>query len=434
MNVRVEQAGPCRRDLHIEIPADQVSAEFGVVVAEYGKYARVPGFRPGKAPRDLVLRRYAKEIRQEVKDRLVPRAYQEAVKEHKLQTVTVLDVKEQALENQRPFQFTVQLDVAPEFNLPVYKGIEVKAQPVEVKPEDVERTIENLRTQAGKFVDVTGQPAKAGDLIQVDYTGTLDGQSVEVVAPKAAGLGQGKDFWVIADPEHSFLPGFAEALVGGTIGETRTIPVTFPEGFTEAALAGRTASYQATIKAIRERQPAALDAEFLKTLKADSEAALRERVQKELQEMREAQEERRRRGEIIQYLLKNTALEVPESLLARETYQEVNDIVKESQQRGMAGDELETRKEEIFEAATRSATEKVKLRYVLRKIADEEKVQVQPEELDRQILGLARSYQVAPDKLRADLEKRGALPRVADDIRLNKALDVLVAQAAVTPA
>ena len=434
MNVRVEQAGPCRRDVHIEIPADDVAKEFNEVVEAYGKFARVPGFRPGKAPRELVVRRFGKDIKQEVKDRLVPKAYQEAVKANNLQAVTVLDVKEETLETGRPFAFTVQLDVAPEFNLPVYKGIEIQAKAVELKEEDVESTITNLRNQAGRYSDVTGQPVRAGDLAQVDYEGTLDGQPVEGLAPKAAGIGQGKDFWVMADAENSFLPGFGEALVGGSIGETRTIPVTFPAGFTAEALAGKTASYQATIKGIRERQPAELNEEFFKTLRVESLDGLRDRVRSELKEMREAAEERRRRGEVIQYLLKNTALEVPESLLARETYQEVNEIVQQSQQRGMASDDLETRKEEIFEAATRSATEKVKLRYVLRKIAGEEKVEVSADEMDRQIKGLALQYRVPAEKLKADLASRNALGRVEDDIRLNKALDLLVAAASIKPA
>lgn len=434
MNARVEQAGPCRRDVHIEIPAEDVSKEFNEVVAAYGKFAKVPGFRPGKAPRELVVRRFGKDINQEVKDRLLPKAYHEAVKEHNLQTVTVLDVKEQTLETGKAFAFTVMLDVAPDFNLPVYKGIEVQARPVEVKAEDVEETITNLRNQAGRFVDVTGRAVKAGDLAQVDYEGQLDGKSIESLAPKAAGLGQGKDFWVMADAENSFLPGFGEALVGASVGDQRAIEVTFPEGFTEAALAGRKTVYQTTIKAVRERVPAALDETFLKTLRVDSEDGLRERVKSELLEMRQAGEERHRRGTIIEYLLKNTALEVPESLLARETYQEVNDLVQQSQQRGMAGDELETRKEEIFEAATRSATEKVKLRYVLRKIAETEKVEVTPAEMEAQLQGLARQHRIPVEKLKADLAGRNGLGRVEDDIRLNKALDLLVAAANVKPA
>ena len=434
MNVRVEQAGPCRRDVHIEIPAEDVAKEYNEVVAAYGKFAKVPGFRPGKAPRELVVRRFGKDIKQEVKDRLVPKAYQEAVKAQKLEAVTVLDVKEETLEADRPFAFTVQLDVAPEFNLPVYKGIEIQAKPVEVKEEDVESTIENLRTQAGRFIDTTGQPVKAGDLVQVDYVGTLNGQPVEGLAPKAAGIGEGKDFWVMADADNSFLPGFGEALVGASIGDQRTVPVTFPAGFTVAPLAGQTAEYQATVKGIRERQPAELNEEFFKTLRVESLEGLRDRVRSELKEMREANEDRRRRGEVIQYLLKNTALEVPESLLARETYQEVNELVQQSQQRGMASDDLETRKEEIFEAATRSATEKVKLRYVLRKIAAAESVTVSADEMDRQIKGLALQYRMAAEKLKADLASRNALGRVEDDIRLNKALDLLVAAATIKPA
>ena len=122
MNIRVESAGQCRRTVFVEVPADLVKNEFGEVVQAYSQYAKIPGFRPGRAPRDLVRKRFAKEIAQEVKERLVPRAYQEAVKQQNIQTVAVLDVKEDPIEDGQPFSFTVVVDVTPEFPLPDDKG------------------------------------------------------------------------------------------------------------------------------------------------------------------------------------------------------------------------------------------------------------------------------------------------------------------------
>ena len=179
MNIRVESAGQCRKNVFVEVPADLVKNEFGEVVQAYSQYAKIPGFRPGRAPRDLVRKRFAKEIAQEVKERLVPRAYQEAVKQQNIQTVAVLDVKEDPIEDGQPFSFTVVVDVTPEFPLPDYKGLKIEGKKIEISEEDVDSTIKRLQDQGGRYDDVTGRAVQTGDLVQVDYEGTIDGQPVE---------------------------------------------------------------------------------------------------------------------------------------------------------------------------------------------------------------------------------------------------------------
>ena len=126
MNVRIETAGPCRREVHIEVPADRVTSAFAEVVQAYSEVAKIPGFRPGKAPRDLIRRRFQKEIATEVKERLIPAAYQEAMRQEKIETIAVLDVKEKELAEAQPFAFTITLDVQPSFDLPTYKGLAVE--------------------------------------------------------------------------------------------------------------------------------------------------------------------------------------------------------------------------------------------------------------------------------------------------------------------
>jgi trigger factor len=260
----------------------------------------------------------------------------------------------------------------------------------------------------------------------------VEGRAIEELAPKAAGLGKGKDFWMIADNENSFLPGFAEGLVGANVGEKRQVFVDFPADFPEAAVAGKKATYFTDVKGVREKKPAQLDESFLKSLAVDSEQTLRSRVKADLQRMREGAEKRRQTGEMIQFLLKNTALDVPESVLAQETRNEVYDIVQQTTYSGASKEEIEGRKEEIFDAATRTATERVKLRYILRRIAGLEKVEVQKGELDGRIALLAQQRGVPADKLRADLEERRTLGRIEEEIRLNKTLDLLLEQAKLT--
>ncbi len=432
MNIRVENTGICRKTVHIELPADEVSKELETVLASYAKMARVPGFRPGRAPRGLIQRRYAREINQEVKERLIPRSFQQAIKQEKIETVAVLDVKEEELEEGRPFVFTVMLDVAPDFTLPSYTGIEIAGQKVEVSDGDVESTILRLRKDSGQYQDVTGRGVQKADMVQIDYEGTLDGQPLETVAPAASGLGKGKDFWMIADSENSFLPGFGEGLIGAKVGETREVAVEFPSDFPERSVAGKKAQYTAKVNMVRENIPAELNEAFLQSLAVGTVEDLRERVKRELTGMREASEHRRQLGEIVRYLLANTQLDVPESVVAQETKNEVYDLVRQSTHGGMSSDDIEQHKEELFDAATRTATDKVKLRYVLRRIAAAEKVESTRQELDRRIARMAMEYQMPENRFRADLEKRQVMGKIEEEVRLNKTLDMLLEKAKVT--
>ena len=432
MNIRVETAGPCRRELHIEVPAEQVDLTFAEVTKAYASVAKIPGFRPGKAPRDLIRRRYQKEIVAEVKERLIPAAYQEAIQKEKLETVTVLDVKEKELAESHPFAFSIVLDVQPSFELPAYKGMAVEGQKVEVTDQDVDDVLKNIREQNARYEEVAGRALAQGDLAQIDYTGQLDGQPVETVAAKAKGMGEGKDFWLMADEQNEFLPGFAAGLYGAQVGETRTVTVDFPADFVEPSLAGKKAVYTVTVKAIREKKLPEIDDEFIKAVGADSVAALKERVQKDLVQMREDNEKRRQQNEIARLLLEKTALDLPESVLQEETRQQVYEMVRQSQSRGTSKEDIENRKEELFDTAGKTAADKVKLRYVLRRIAREEKIDCTSAEVEARVAMLARSWGVALEKVKADLQKRNALSQVREDVILGKTLEWLREQASVT--
>lgn len=432
MNIRVESSGPCRREVHIEVPVEKVRETFEEISSAYARQARIPGFRPGRAPKELIRRRYQKEIAGDVKEQLIPQAYQTAVKQEKLATVAVLDVKEQTLDESQPFAFTVIVDVAPDFALPTYKGIQLQRKAISVEEKDIDEVLTNIREQNARYEDVAGRPLQLGDLVQIDYDGVCEGRSIEEMAPNAKGLGQGRDFWLMADEQNEFLPGFAKALVGANIGERREFHVDFPADFPEKALAGRKAGYFVTVKAVREKRLPELDSDFLKGVGVESIEDLRKRVREDLLQLRERNENRRLQGEIVRHLLESTSLDVPESILQEETRQTVYDLVRQNQQRGVSADQIESHKEELFDSATKSATEKVKLRYILRRIAAEENITIEEQEVDARIRALAAGWGVPADKLRADMEKREALGQVREEVLMNKVLSRLLEQAVIS--
>lgn len=434
MNIRIESTGPCRKQLTIEVPAEDVGKEFSEMVNLYAGSVRIPGFRPGKAPRELVKRKFSKDIHEEVKGRLVPRGYQEAVKKEKLEAVTILDVKENELKEGQPFSFSITVDVAPDFELPTYKGLKLESKVAEVADADVDNVIKNIREQNVKYHDVAGRAVQAGDMVQVDFEGTCEGKAFKEVSEKAASLGSAKDFWVIADAENEFLPGFGAGLVGANAGEQRQVSVKFPEDFAEQSVAGKTAAYDVKLKAIREKQLPPMDEEFFKSLGVESEAALRERIRKDMTQMRADHERQRLEGEILKQLSGAVKFEVPASVLAEETQQAVYDLVRSNTNRGIGKDEIEANKDKLIGAASQSAEERIKTRYILRKIAAAEGVAPTEDEINQRIVELAQRYRVAPDKFQKDLEDNNRLGQVADEVRLMKTISWLYDNATIQTA
>lgn len=430
MKVKVEQSGGCRRVIHVEVPKERVATEYRDVIAAYAKSARIPGFRPGRAPLALVERTFAKDILQETRERMVPRCYHEVLAQEKLEPVAVVDVKEEGLAKDRDFFFDVVVDVAPTFEVPEYRGIALKRQAVEVSDAQVDEAISRLRDRMATFADVA-RPIQKSDLAQVDFDGTCDGKSLSELAPEAPGLGSGKDFWMmIQEPE--LLPGMTVGLVGASAGETRTVSVDFPSDFRVPALAGRKAQYTVLVKAVREKSLPPIDAEFLKMLQAESEDDLKARIRADLQRNAESEERRRLRNEVVGHLLRETKMDdLPRALVEEEARSIVQDIVYENTMRGATKEQIEERKDDILNVATQSSAERVKLNHILRRIAERENIVVEDREVDYQVGLMAGRQRVQPAQMRAELEQRGALEHIRRDIRSSKTLDFLLEQAQV---
>lgn len=432
MNIRIEKAGPCRREVHIEVPADHVRIAFDEVASSYSRHAKIPGFRPGRAPRDLIRRRFQKEIADDVKERLISEGYQAALKQEKFTTVAVLDVREQGLDEGQAFSFSLVLDIAPEIELPAYKGIALTRNVAEVTEKDVENVVESLREQQGHFDDATTRPVQLGDMVQIDYSGVIEGQPIEERAPDAKGMGAGKDFWLMADEQNQFLPGFANGLLGAAVGERREIAVDFPADFSSSALAGKKATYVAQVKSIREKKLPEINEEFLKNVGVSSVDELHTRIREDMKKFRIREEDRRLRGEVVKHLIEKATFDAPESVLQEETRQEVYDLVRRTQQSGITADEIEGKKEELFDNATRNATEKVKLRYMLNRIAKEENITASDRDVDDRIRSLAAQWGVPAEKLRADFVKRKAMEDVRSDVLMDKTLTLLMEHSVIT--
>ena len=430
MQISVEDMGACRKILRIEIPADEVDTVYDEVMSEYARYAKVPGFRSGKVPPNVVRTRFGKQIREEVKQRLIPKGYRAAVEETQVNPVAVIEVDNEDVRAKEPFTFRVTCDVAPDFAVPEYVGLPVTMENAPVTEEEVDREIEGLLERFATYEDVDRAVA-AGDLAQIDYRGVIDGEPLSTIAPDAEGLGEGEDFWIHAG-EHAMIPEMGEALIGAAQGEERTIEVTFPDNFAAPSLQGRQATYTFTVKLVREKVLPPLDEERLKAFGAESESALRSQVSEALADMRARMDERNMRNQIIGRLLSTTDFELPESVVQEETRNAIYDMVSDISRRGATEGQIEERKSQLFDAASRSAGDKVKIRFILARIAQEEEIETEPAEIEARLAILAQQAGQSPDEFRAELQKRDQLDNLALDVRFEKTLDFLLKKANVT--
>lgn len=423
MNVTVENLAPCKKLVRVEVESQKVDETFGSVMKDFQKQASLPGFRPGKAPLDMVLRKYEKDIEDEVKRKLISDSYRKAMKEQKLEVIGYPDIEEIQFAKGQALQFAATVETAPDFELPEYKGIPVKREIRSVTNEDVERALDTLRQQQVDFKTVE-RPAQTGDMAVVNYTGTCDGKPVTDTAPTAKGLTEQKNFWVELQA-NSFIPGFADQLLGAKAGDKRTVNVDFPADFVTPQLQNKKGVYEVEVVEIKEKVLPAVDEAFAKSFGAESVEKLREGVKRDLENELTFSLNKNVRGQLIRSLLDRVNFELPETTVSQETRNVVYDIVRENQKRGISRELIEQQKDEIYSAAANGAKERVKAAFVMQKIAEKENIKVGQEDVARRVSQLAAMYQIPAEKFVKDLQKRNGVVEIYDQLVNEKVVDFL---------
>jgi trigger factor len=423
VNVTVENLAPCKKLMRVEIEAQKVDETFDTITKDFQRKARLPGFRPGKAPREMVLRNFEKEIQDEVKRKLISTAYKEAVEQQKLDVLGYPDVEEIQFSRGQSLLFAATMETAPDFELPDYKGLPAQVESRSVTDADVERALKVLAESKMGFHTVE-RPLQTGDVGVINYTGTCEGKPVTAVAPTAQGLSEKKNFWVELGG-HSFIPGFAEQLAGAKAGEKRTVNVTFPADFVTPQLAGKQGVYEVEVLEVKEKVPPPVDDALAKGFGAENLGVLRQGVRRDLENELKFKHNKSIRGQLVRALLDRVNFELPASAVEQQTRNVVYDLVHENQKRGVSREVIEKQKEQIYTAATRNAKERVKLAFLLQRIAEKEEIKVAQEEIAQRIQHLAGMYQIPPDKFAKDLQKRNGLIEIYDQIMNEKVIDFL---------
>jgi trigger factor len=423
VNVTIESLAPCRKLLKVDVDAKTVEDTFETVTTALQREVKLPGFRPGKVPRDIVLRNFGRDLENEVRRRIVSDSYKKALNDHKLHVVGAPDVKEGALSRGQNFTVDITVETAPEFELPEYKGLPAKKEVRAVSDADVDRALDVLRERRATYNDVD-RPAKEGDIVVVNYTGTSEDRPLTDFAPTARGLTNQQNFWMEIKPGH-FIPGFTEQLVGASKGDHRTINVDFPQDFVAAQLSGKKGKYEVDLVQVKEKVLPEANDEFAKEWGAEGIEKLRESIRKDLENELTTKVRRSVRTQLIDALNDRVQCELPESLVQGETRNVVYNIVAENQGRGVSKDLINEKKDEIFNYASETAKEKLKTAFLLGRIAEKEGIKVSQEELTRHIIYMAQEREMRPEKLVKEMQKNNGISQLHEQVLLGKVVDFL---------
>jgi trigger factor len=432
MNITLETQPNCRAVIHVEIPSSDVQRERESVTTNYVRYARLPGFRPGKAPKAVVAKKFQPQIREELEQALVRLGYQEAAKREDVDILNVLSVKDQSLHQDESFTFSLEVSTVPKFELPEYKGIAVKLPRVEVSDEDVEHELLHLRERYQTFKDVE-RPAAIGDYVVVTSEGTVDGQPIAEALPDAPAFLKKMDGnWLELTEEESFLPGFFAALVGITKDEERSVSVEVPEDFQYEAARGKTLVFNVKSSGVKEKELPPLDEDFAKKVNAEWDLErLRAEVKAAVTHRRERSREESKTNQVLEFLTERLEFELPQEAVNREAQRRTNEIASNALRQGMDQQAIMEAQEQIVSAATQQARQNVKVDFILSEIAKRENITVTEDQLRRALAQIAMQERISPKKLLNDARKNGLIERLRADLLIQNSIQFLKDQAAV---
>ncbi len=434
MNLTIEEVSETRKKLVITIPVEEIAEEEKSILKQFVKQVRLPGFRAGKAPVQLIRSRHAKDIANELGRKLVGGAYQFASKESDFVILDVLNVEGDTFNLGEEGQTTFTVDINPEFNLPEYKGIATKVVSEEVSDEEIETAIDEIRKQRASF-DVVERAAAKGDFVKVSYEGEIEGSPIAEIAPDKAIWGKQENTWEEAGAEKKEMgvPVVVEGLVGMKPGDKKEAEMDFGEDFEVPELAGKKGLYRFEVHEVRARVLPEIDEAFLETMKLESAEQLKDQVFEDISSRKIYENRQAQRQQVIEEITSRVEFPLPESALEKETNQAMGDIMRQNLNRGVPESEFEKHKDEIFENARRVAARRVKTDILLYRIATEEKITIENEDMQRAIFSQAMAARVKPEEFVKEIEKDpGRLHALRQSVLSDKTLEWLVEQAVVS--
>ena len=426
----VQDINETRKTITVSVAAAEIASIEASLIKEFMRDAKIPGFRPGKAPENMIRMRYAKELKSELSQRVVSKAHQEGVAKSDFEIFGVVDLNEGEIAAGSDATITFTVDVLQAFEVPAYEGLKVTNEPTEASAEEVEKMFEQLLSQRAEF-NVAEKAADKGDYVRCSYEGKIGDELVADLVPETPMYGTQKVTWEEAGAEGT--PGvqaIVDGVVGMQAGDEKEVTMEFAEDFKPEALAGKTAVYSLKAEEVREKVMPAMDDAFFASMQVKDEAELRERISQNIEGQKKEKNVNAERQQITEQLLGSVEFAIPESGIESETEAVLRDFMQRNMQQGASEADFEAHKEQLHEGASKAAHDRLKSRLILSKIAEKEKVQAENDDFSRMIMMQAQQSGEKPEKIVKEIQKdQSRINNMRSEILLGKTMDLILDKA-----
>ncbi|MGI8746112.1 MAG: trigger factor [Bryobacteraceae bacterium] len=405
----------CKHEVEVIVPVEEIDRATERIVAGLQKKARLPGFRPGKAPASLIRTRFASEVRQDVLESVVPKYFRQKIEEEDLHVVGSPNIKDVHYDAGEPLSFKAEFEVAPTIEVKDYRGIEVNYHEPEVTDDDIARRLEQLREQKAQYVNAEPRQVVEGDFAVVSLE-SLSGADEPIH----------QDEMTLHVGDEDTLPGFTEALLGMSPEEEKDFEVTYPEEYGQERLAGKTIRFHLKLKIVRTKELPDLNDDFAQDL-GDFQTLddLRTTVRQTIFHEREAEAQLKAKNQLIDKLVEAHEFPVPETFIDRQIEAQIETEFRQMADRGVDVEKLKIDGAKLKESQRPKALHDVKAFLLLEKIGDAENIHATKDEVDREVQRFARQEREPAAAVRKKLEKDGGLGRLANRIRTDKTVNFL---------
>ena len=426
-NTEIEEISSTRKLITVKFTNKEVADYEQKLVKEFQKKAKIPGFRNGKAPENMVRTRFAKDIANELKSRVVSNAHQQGVALSGLNVFGVIDLDEGEIDSKKGATISFTVDVIPDFQLPSYEGLEIKSATTDASEEEITTMLNQILDQRAEY-NVVEKSAGKGDYVRCSYEGKIGDDLIAQLAPDAPIYGSQSSTWEEAGSVDS--PGVSavvEALVGLSAGDEKEIIFDFANDFKIQALSGKSATYYIKVEEVREKILPELNDDFFKSIQDKDVVELRQQLSQNISSQKKQQNFQAERQQITDQLNQAVDLALPQSGIESETETILRDFMQRNIQQGTQKEDLDAQKEALHASAYKAAEDRLKSRIILSKIAEKENIKIENEDFSQVIMNEAMQTGQKPEKLVKELRKdQDRINKMRTDILLSKAMDLLI--------
>jgi trigger factor len=424
LHVEIKDAGPCKKHVRVRIPRAEVDRFYEETVHALAERTAIPGFRPGHVPQKLVEKRFRTELASDVKQRVLVESMEQLSENKDLDPINEPDIDVEAIElpEEGDFEYEFDIEVRPEFKLPNYEGLTIKRPVREVTDADVERHFESFLSQYGQLAPHDG-PVEPGDVVSASLETERDGQKLLTVADASLRV---RPVLRFADAE---LNGFDKLMSGAQAGDERTTAVTVSREAEELELRGEKIDVRFRVLDVKRWRKPEITKELLTRIGVESEEELRQEIRESLGRRVTYEQRQAVREQVSEKITESATWDLPEQLVRRQVENALRRTILEMQQAGFTTREIQARENQLRQNAVTSTRQALKEHFILDKIAEQEHVEVTPNDIQAEIRLMALQRGETPRRVRAKLEKSGMIENLEAQIRERKAVDVILERA-----